>query len=177
MINGAFGAGKTSVANAFLQRMENAMLFDPEEVGYMLRTVIPEHVKLAEERTGDFQDLTLWPTMTVHTAEQLQRTYGKDLIVPMTIVNKTYFQYILDGFKKIDQETQHFCLAAKKETIHHRLLERGEPEGNWCFQQTERCLAAYEDESFGKFIQTDDLSVEEIVDEIMNEIDVALLTK
>ncbi len=175
MINGAFGAGKTSVANALLGRMENAMLFDPEEVGFMLRAVIPDHVKIEKERTDDFQDLKLWKTMTVQLAELLQRTYGRDLIVPMTIVNKVYFQYILDGFKKIDKDTHHFCLSAKRETIHNRLLERGEREGNWCFQQTERCLAAYEDKSFGKFIQTDALSVEDIVNEIMTEIDNVIL--
>ena len=36
MVNGAFGAGKTSVANELLRRLDGAMLFDPEEVGFML---------------------------------------------------------------------------------------------------------------------------------------------
>jgi uridine kinase len=33
MINGAFGAGKTTVANKLLKLMPNCMLYDPEEVG------------------------------------------------------------------------------------------------------------------------------------------------
>ena len=36
MVNGAFGAGKTSVANEIAAKLDGAMLFDPEEVGYML---------------------------------------------------------------------------------------------------------------------------------------------
>ncbi|WP_238996510.1 hypothetical protein [Paenibacillus pinistramenti] len=57
MINGAFGSGKTTVANRLIAEIPNCMLFDPEEVGYMLRNVIPENIKRKEERTNDFQDL------------------------------------------------------------------------------------------------------------------------
>ncbi|GLI84134.1 hypothetical protein ANABIO32_18340 [Rossellomorea marisflavi] len=42
MINGAFGAGKTTLANALCKELPGSMIFDPEEVGYMLRNVIPE---------------------------------------------------------------------------------------------------------------------------------------
>ena len=43
MINGAFGAGKTSVANALLQTVDDFMLFDPEVVGFMLRNNPGQH--------------------------------------------------------------------------------------------------------------------------------------
>ena len=114
MINGAFGAGKTSVANELLRTVDDFMLFDPEVVGFMLRHIIPDDIKLAKERTDNFQDLTMWSSLTVKVAEELQQTYKKNLIVPMTIYNKDYFRYIFDGFKKIDEETHHFCLTAKK---------------------------------------------------------------
>src|SRR6185437_10613438 len=91
MINGAFGVGKTSVATELLQELDGFMLFDPEEVGFMLRNVIPNDCKLPEERTGDFQDLHMWRSLTVKVAEELQQTYNKNLIVPMTIYNKDYF--------------------------------------------------------------------------------------
>ena len=170
MINGAFGVGKTSVALELLNTMDNAMLFDPEEVGFMLRHVIPDEIKKIDERTGNFQDLEMWRSLTVNVAEQLQKTYGKVLIVPMTIFNKDYFEYIFNGFKRIDEKTYHFCLIAKEETIHQRLLDRGETEGNWCFQQTEKCIAAFEDTCFDKFITTDELSVAEIVKVIRRDV-------
>ena len=94
------------------------MLFDPEEVGFMLRQVIPDNIKKLNERTDNFQDLEMWRSLTVNVAEQLKRTYGKNLIVPMTIYNKEYFEHILGGFKKIDEQSFHFCLTATKETIH-----------------------------------------------------------
>ena len=170
MINGAFGVGKTSVASELLKTMDNAMLFDPEEVGFMLRHVIPDEIKGLNERTDNFQDLEMWRSLTVNVAEQLQKTYGKTLIVPMTIFNKDYFQYIFNGFKRINEETYHFCLTAKEETIHQRLLERGETEGNWCFQQTAKCIAAFEDTCFEGVISTDELSVDDIVKVIRKDV-------
>ena len=49
MINGAFGSGKTSAADALQPRIENSMIYDPEEIGYMVRKLLPEEYR---ERTG-----------------------------------------------------------------------------------------------------------------------------
>lgn len=170
MINGAFGVGKTSVANELLRKFDGAMLFDPEVVGFMLRHIIPEDVKLQHEQTGDFQDLDMWKPLTVEVARQLRETYDNDLIVPMTIYNKDFFNVIHSGFLQIDPETYHFCLTAQKETIHKRLIERGEEEGNWCFAQTDKCLEGFEDPCFDKFISTDEIGIEAISDFIYKEI-------
>ena len=175
MINGAFGVGKTTVANKLLEELDDFMLFDPEEIGFMLRQVIPDDIKKVSERTDNFQDLEMWRSLTVNVAEQLQSTYGKNLIVPMTIYNKNYFEYIFDGFKEMDAQTYHFCLTASKETIHQRLLKRGEQDGNWCFQQTDKCLEGFKDTCFQKFIVTDEISVDEILRVIRK--DVGLIAK
>lgn len=52
-VNGAFGAGKTTLAEELSRWLPDAVLFDPESVGYMLRhwVAVP---------TGDFQDLPSW---------------------------------------------------------------------------------------------------------------------
>ena len=60
MINGAFGVGKTTVANKLLEELDNFMLFDPEEVGFMLQQVIPDDIKKLNEQTDNFQDLEMW---------------------------------------------------------------------------------------------------------------------
>ncbi|WP_235864118.1 AAA family ATPase [Sutcliffiella halmapala] len=167
MLNGAYGVGKTSVAERLVEIIENAMIFDPEEVGFMLRQLIPENVKLDQEKTDNFQDYILWKTLTVQVAEQIKDTYQKHLIVPMTVFNKEYLQFIRNGFEKIDKDTFHFCLTATQDTIHDRLIERGETEGNWCFQQTTKCLQAFDDEMNEVKIDTEKKSVEELVHEIL----------
>lgn len=169
MINGAFGAGKTTVANELLKKIDNSMLFDPEAVGYMLRHIISEDMKQPEERTDNFQDIAPWKILVVQVAEQLKKYYDKNLIVPMTIFNEGYFQYIKDGFLAIDHETHHFCLRASEATIHERLRKRGEEEGNWCFQQTRKCVDAFNSGKFGKYIETDKMEVNRIVDIILKD--------
>lgn len=35
MINGAFGVGKTTIANMLQNEIKNSMIYDPEEIGYI----------------------------------------------------------------------------------------------------------------------------------------------
>ena len=49
-LNGTFGAGKTSVGRKLVKSLPNARIFDPEQVGFMLR-----HFLVAEP-VSDFQD-------------------------------------------------------------------------------------------------------------------------
>ncbi|WP_404427424.1 AAA family ATPase [Ureibacillus chungkukjangi] len=170
MINGAFGVGKTTVAGELQKQLGNSMIYDPEEIGFMLRNVIPEEIKKSEAETGDFQDLHLWRELTVKVAESIVAKYKMHLIVPMTIRKSEYLQYILEGFKQIDEQSFHFCLTASKETIYERLRERGEEEGNWCFQQTEKCLEAYKEVAFGEFIDTENTSVTHIIERIKEKL-------
>lgn len=170
MINGAFGVGKTSVAKKLLKQITNSMLYDPEEVGYMLRNIITDDIKTFEERTDNFQDLDIWKSLVVQVAHALILKYKKNLIVPMTIYNRDYFHYIHNGFKEIDHRTYHFCLVATEETIYSRLIRRGEIVGNWCFQQTKKCIEAFDDNCFEQHIFTDHESVDGIVEIIINRI-------
>lgn len=170
MINGAFGVGKTSVAGALLNTIENSMLYDPEEVGFMLRNIVTNEIMKEAEKTGDFQDLELWKVLTVKVAESLKTTYNKTLIVPMTIYKKENFEYILNGFKQMDIDTYHFCLLGQEETIYERLRKRGEEEGNWCFQQTQKCIVAFKNKCFADYIHTDDMTIADIVRMITDKV-------
>ena len=169
MINGPFGIGKTTIATMLQSKIENSMIYDPEEVGFMLRNIITDEVKLPEEKTDDFQDLILWKELTVTVAEKLVNTYHKTLIVPMTICNYEYFSHIKSGFESID-ETYHFCLLASEETVHERLSKRGDEVDSWAFQQTERCLKSYNEylSGFEKVIYTDELSEDEVCEAILS---------
>lgn len=163
MINGAFGVGKTTVSNELQKEVENSMIFDPEEIGSLLGKILPVDVMALEAKTGDFQDLELWKQLTVTIAGHIIEQYKVNLIVPMTIRKVEYFNYIFDGLKQVDEQTYHFCLTAKEGTIFNRLKERGEEEGNWCFQQTSKCLEAYKEHDFGEYINTENVPVHTIV--------------
>ncbi|WP_175989272.1 AAA family ATPase [Bacillus sp. Marseille-Q1617] len=170
MINGAFGSGKTTIATELLHNISDSMIFDPEIVGYMIREILPEDIKKKESKSGDFQNYELWRVLTIETARKLKEKYGNHLIVPMTLRVPEYFTYILNGFKEIDEDTHHFCLQASRETIFDRLLNRGEEEGNWCFQQTDKCLYAFEKYDFGEYIDTENVDVHAVVTAIMNKL-------
>lgn len=146
------------------------MIYDPEEVGFMLRNILPKDIREIEAETGDIQDLDLWTGLTVQIANTLINKYEKHLIVPMTIRNPVYLASIKEGFKKIDKNTYHFCLTGSKNTIYERLKKRGEQEGDWCFQQTDKCLIAFEEYDFGEYIDTDYASITAVVDCITQRI-------
>ena len=171
IVNGAFGVGKTTISNELLKVVNNSMIYDSEEIGFMLRNILPNHIKQFEADTGDFQDLELWKELTVQVADALKTTYKRNLIVPMTIRNPDYFHYIKDGFSRIDEQTYHFCLTASKDTIYKRLRNRGEEEGNWCFQQTEKCLYAFKENDFREYIDTDEVSIPTVIANIKKKID------
>jgi deoxyadenosine/deoxycytidine kinase len=174
MINGAFGVGKTSVASGLIQQVDNSMLFDPEEVGLMLRNVIPKEIRCKCENTGDFQDLELWKKLTVTVAGNLVDKYSVNLVVPMTIYRKEYFDYIYNGFKEIDKHIHHFFLSASLDTIHKRLEKRGDIRGSWPYQQTVKCIQSFKEYDFSEYIDTEVYTADEIVDIISKKVNTDL---
>lgn len=54
-INGAFGSGKTQTAFELSRRLKPSYVYDPEKMGFALRSMIPPEI--AED---DFQSYPLW---------------------------------------------------------------------------------------------------------------------
>ena len=128
MINGAYGVGKTSTAGLLKTKLANSMIYDPEEIGFMLRKVLePNNLDVAE----DFQHIKLWPAIVIEVARQLHQQYKRHLIVPMSIPIPEYFQQIKAGFFEFEPELYHFCLMASALTIQRRLQQRGDAPGGW----------------------------------------------
>ncbi len=173
MINGPFGVGKTSAAYLLKEKISNSIIYDPEEVGFMVRNIVTCDMKSDEENTGDFQDIKIWKELVVDVAERLVKTYHKNLIVPMTIWNVNRFKYIREGFQEIDKDVYHFCLLADKNTVFDRLTKRGDESGSWAFQQTEKCLNSFRgnQDVFQKLICTDNLSETQVCQEIVKSIE------
>lgn len=116
-INGAFGAGKTTLADALHERMPNALSFDPEYVGFLLRRWVPEP-------PADFQDIPLWRKLTAEFAIGLCREYQRPLIVPMTLVDATYRAKIFELISAADVELVHVFLDVPAEELRRRINEQ-----------------------------------------------------
>ena len=120
----------------------------------------------------DFQDLPPWRPLVVETARQLLKTYGRTLIVPMTLWNKAYFLEIMDGLRTFEPDLFHFCLTATESTLLKRLQNRpSSPQSfAWCCERIERCVTSFQDDMFAVQLTTDDRTPEELVAEILSQV-------
>ncbi|MGL5380728.1 transglutaminase domain-containing protein [Clostridium sp.] len=170
IVNGAFGTGKTSVALNLTKSIPDSMLYDPEEVGFMLRNIISDDLKEEKEKTDDFQDLDLWKRFVVKIADELISKYGKNLIVPITLKNSECLEYIKKGFESLDSQVYHFCLTASVETIHKRLIKRGDTPGSFSFNKTLPCIEAFKGLEFEEYVDTEEKTIEEVEKVILGRI-------
>ncbi|GAA2422803.1 NUDIX domain-containing protein [Streptomyces macrosporus] len=107
-LNGAFGAGKTTVARELVEMLPDSVLFDPERIGDELREILPR--KRLDE-VSDYQDLPAWRRLVVETAAALHQEVGGTLVTPMTLLRQEYRDEIFGG------------LAARRISVRHVLLE------------------------------------------------------
>ena len=121
-INGTFGAGKTSTAHELVQLLPHARIYDPEQVGYMLR-----HVRT--EPTDDFQHWPPWRQLVVETAAQVHRDVGGVLVTPMTLLRRDDLREIFDGLASHDLEVRHVLVHADPDELARRIdHDQGLPE-------------------------------------------------
>jgi AAA domain len=120
-LNGPFGVGKTTVARILVERLGSALPCDPEPFGSALRAVLaPMDV------ADDFQELRAWPALVVRTAAAIQQTYGRTLVMPITVLDHARSDALTTDLRDIDPELHLFHLAARKETLRTRILRRPE---------------------------------------------------
>ena len=168
-INGAFGVGKTSVAKELARAMPEAMEFDPEQIGFMLRRMIA-----ARDRPADFQDLKLWRELVVQVAAGWMRQFGRPLLMPMTVVNPVYLDEIMLGLRDAGVEVHHFTLLASRRVLRSRLLKRwSSPQSKvWTMGRIDECVAAFSNSRFGTHVDTDGRTIGEIATEIRSRLGV-----
>jgi hypothetical protein len=115
-INGGFGAGKTTLAAELRRRLPDAVVYDPEDVGLMLRKWI--------RSDGDFQHLPSWRELVVATALSLRRHHADTLIVPMALIREAYRAEVLGGLADAGEEVLHVFLEAGAGVLRERLNAR-----------------------------------------------------
>ncbi len=168
LINGAFGAGKSTVANLLIQAIPNSMLYDPEEIGLAVRNIL-EPI----EKHDDFQHYPEWRTLTIEAAKQIKQRHNRHLIIPMTIWRPEYFTEVTNGLKRIDPDFKHFCLTVSEETICKRLDQRGEQQpGSWAHQQAKQAVPSLASSLFEKHLDAEKNSPEELARVILSGIQI-----
>jgi predicted kinase len=145
-INGAFGVGKTAVASELVRLLPEAVVFDPEELGLVLRAVVP-----VAEQTDDFQDIAAWRATTLAAVVSLARSRPGVVIVPMAVVDDSYFGEIVGGVRRAGVAVLHVALVAPADVIETRLRARSQMEG-WAHDRVAGCVAALDHERFAEHL-------------------------
>jgi hypothetical protein len=166
-LNGAFGAGKTTIARGLAAEVPQAMVFDPEPIGLTLRKTIPPDLR----STADFQDIALWRRLTRDAIEGLVEQYNRPLIVPMTLVRSGYFDEIIGSLRRAGLTVHHFTLVATPATLRRRLATRlSRPASTlWALRQVTRCVSALESPAFHQHVATDNTPIAQIVKTIRRD--------
>lgn len=165
-LNGAFGSGKSTVAQILTEKIGKSYIYDPEEVGFFLWDVFPEEMK----RKGNFQHIPLWRDFNFRILRYVSSQYDGTVIVPMTIYTPEYYGEIIEHLAADGICLRHFILDAEKETLLKRLMQRGESEDSWAARHIDICLKAFAEDIKDEKIRTDDISAEEVADEILRRL-------
>ena len=134
-LNGTFGAGKTTTAEALLPLLDGARLFDPETVGYMLGP------NLADRPVADFQHWPPWRSLVVATAAELIRYTGQHLIAPQTVLDRSYLAEIFEGLRSVGIDVFHVVLDSE-ESLLRRRIEGSDEARQWRLDHLARYQAA-----------------------------------
>lgn len=169
-INGAFGAGKTTLAEVLHDRLPDALAFDPEYVGFLLRRWVPGPV-------ADFQDIPLWRRLTAEFALGLCGDYQRPLIVPMTLVDATYRDEVFGLIGQAGLDLLHVFLDVPADELRRRIdgqvlvpddLERDAQAREFRIGNIDRCVAARSELSPGTLVLRGDLlTPEQLADRVL----------
>lgn len=157
-ISGAYGVGKSTLAEALVNKIENAMLFDAEEVGNAVRENYPD-----EPYGVIYEDYPLWCDFSYMLLKDIHSTFHRNILVPMTLVRQNSYSKIIERLMNDGIETKLIILEGTYQSIHDRILTRGEDEDCWCMQNIEMSSNGSKEITGGYHISTDNKSVDELV--------------
>lgn len=159
-LNGAFGVGKTQTAFELHSRIPSSFVFDPEQIGFAIRKVVPPSMH------GDFQDHPVWREFTFQGLRYVAENFAGAIIVPMTVVNPLYYDQTVGALRKQGFQVHHFTLLASRNTVLRRLRQRGDGSNSWGAHQLDRCLKSLSDERFSIHLNTEGRAIEAVAEEI-----------
>lgn len=170
-INGPFGGGKTQTAHELHRRLPGSVVSDPEVAGFGLNRMLPPRLR------GDFQDLSAWRQGVFEVLDLLLGKQDGTVVVPMTLVEPTYFAEIVGRLRERGHDVRHFSLLAERETVLRRLSERGivhsvrgkgvpPKRESFAVAKLDLCLERLSGAEFGEHLHTDRLTITQVADRI-----------
>jgi hypothetical protein len=93
-INGPFGGGKTATASELQRRLPGSVVCDPEHLGFGLHRMLPPSLRT------DFQSLQAWRSGVREVLDLAARKHQGPVIVPMTLINRRYYEEILGRLRQ-----------------------------------------------------------------------------
>jgi len=117
-INGPFGGGKSQTARELHSRLPGSLICDPEQLGFGFHRMLPPQLR------SDFQDFPAWRTGVYEVLDLVLRSAEGTVIVPMTLIEPTYFAEIIGRLTDAGHDVRHFALLADARVIERRLRER-----------------------------------------------------
>lgn len=174
-VNGPFGAGKATLVEELRERLPGALVLDPEELGSVVREVVPP------PPSGDFQDLPVWRDLVLAAIASIRRHHEGTLLVPMTLVVPAYLEEIVGGAVAAGEPVHHVWLDVPAEVLRQRIQTQvlvDEPGHNariaaWRTAQIERCLTARAHLPAGTIVLDGTQPVARVATALLREVDLA----
>jgi chloramphenicol 3-O-phosphotransferase len=115
-LNGPFGGGKTSTAEAIAAARPEWRVFDPEMVGYFLRAALPDLTDV-----DDFQDWPAWRPLVTASLHEIAMQTGQHLVAPQSVLDEHYFTEIVGGLTASGHLVVHVLLDAPEDALRQRI--------------------------------------------------------
>lgn len=161
-INGPYGVGKSTLAEVLQKYLPNSFIFDAEQVGNAVRDNMP-----ARFFRETFEEFPLWQEMCYRLLKELDEVYDGCVLVPMTLKLPASHDAILQRLRDFGAEIVHILLEADHDTVHDRIIQRGEEEDCWCMQNIDTCIRAQKDYPCDLRLQTAGKTVEELAHQVV----------
>lgn len=158
-ISGAYGVGKSTLADSLANKLDDTLIFDAEEVGNAVRGNYPDC-----PYGFIFEDYALWAEFCYKLLKDIHDSFHKNILVPMTLVRSKSHTAIIEKLIQSGIKTHLIILEASHKNIHNRILARGEDEGCWYMQNIEMSRTNSSALPGGIHINTDNLSPDKLAD-------------
>ena len=161
-LNGAYGVGKTTVAEALQPLLSNAHIFDPEMVGNGIRDNYPDSLFCET-----YEEYPIWLETNYKLLKDLYERYDGDIIAPMTLLQESSYTAIIGRLLGDGIPARYIYLDADEATLKHRMIDSGREEpDSWCVRHIPACLDAQAADTRAVHIPTVNRTPEDIADEI-----------
>ncbi|QYH36340.1 hypothetical protein [Salinibacterium sp. M195] len=115
-LNGPFGVGKTATVVELLTLRPEAVVFDTEAIGFMLRDALGHALP-----AGDFQELRPWRRLTIAALGEIADFLERDVIVPQSVLVERHWDEIQSGLVNSRLDCVAVTLHAEKRELERRI--------------------------------------------------------